>query len=308
MSKKEEGSRVSGLGSEEKNHHEEHEGHEEGNTKASMIVIDIETYRTRDEGAVARVTQDALLKQPAQNTAKELKLTWDTERARDERVSVALSKTSVDVLLAEVLCIATRSELGATTFDGMGQSEGDMLYEFVEEMDRVAGPQTIWVGHNIASFDLPILLNRMRRYGVVPPKHFPVYVNGRWQGRVFDTMKRTPCSNGLGLVSLDNTCAAYGVPLREVMWAGAPMEGSRVAEAFEAGAIETILEYCAEDVITELKLYGAMTFDFTWGTYGVGSEAAERVSEIERDETLTDTQKALAVYDVMNRAGLIPRV
>jgi len=133
-------------------------------------------------------------------------------------------------------------------------------------------------------------------------------VNGRWQGRVFDTMKRTPCSNGLGLVSLDNTCAAYGVPLREVMWAGAPMEGSRVAEAFEAGAIETILEYCAEDVITELKLYGAMTFDFTWGTYGVGSEAAERVSEIERDETLTDTQKALAVYDVMNRAGLIPRV
>ena len=277
--------------------------------KAAVIVIDIETYRTRDEVAVARVTQDALLKQPASNTAKELKLTWDTERAREERVRAALSKTSVDVLLAEVLCVATISdEGGIRTFDAMRQGEAEALLEWADAMNEIAGPQTIWVGHNVAGFDLPVLLNRMRRHGIVPPRNFPVYTGGRWQGGVFDTMKRTPCSNGMGFVSLDATCEAYGLEVKGIDWAGGPMDGSRVADCFEAGEFDVLLEYCREDAITELKLYGAMTFDSTWGTYGVGSDVAEQVGVIEGDESLTDTQKALAVYHVMNRAGLVPRV
>jgi hypothetical protein len=290
--------------------------------KARLIVLDVETYRTRDERAVQRVTQEILEKRPAQNTRVDVKAMWDTEEARVKRVQDALERTSVDVLLAEVLCVSfvldpprdpgdlERKFQDETLICGtywIDESEAALL-ALAGYWDECTGPETVWVGHNVCGFDLRVLLNGWRRHRIRPPKHFPSFVNGRWLGRVYDTMLRTPCANGLGFVSLEDSCAAYRVRLREVMWGGEPVDGSRVGEMYQAGETDVIQKYCMDDVVSTADLYMSMTCGDKWGTWDAGNAVAEAVSEIEGDGGLTPAQKALAIMTVLDRAGLVPRV
>lgn len=287
-----------------------------GNGKARRITFDLETYRTRNAAVVKRVAEEAIAKRPAQNQPKAVKETWDTERAMTLRGVEALAKTAVDVLLAEVLCCCTSEDYG----DGGGPTEqqfeamsGDMTED--EALDVLAaywrlaaGPQTIWCGHNILGFDLPVLLNRWRHHRIQPPEWFPSYNAGRWYGRVYDTMRRVPCANGLGYVSLSAVCESYGLPeAKSVAWRGQPLTGEFVGEAYEAGDWQTILEYCSADVRAVDELYQVMTMGGAWGTYDVRSDVAEQVAEIEGSPELTEGARAIAVYQVLDAAGLIPR-
>jgi DNA polymerase III epsilon subunit-like protein len=275
--------------------------------KARRITLDVETYRTRNAGIVARVEQDALDKRPAQNTLKELKTLWDTDAARGERAREALAKTALDVLIAEILCVCWRVDGEPHSVNGMVRSEQAALLDLAEGWDEMAGPETIWCGHNIAGFDLPVILNAWRRHGITPPKHFPCYID-RWRGRIFDTMRRVPCANGLGFVSLAAVCEAYGLVCpKATEWLGAPMDGSRVGAAFEAGAWETVLEYCDEDTQVTETLYLHMTGNDTHSTFDRPDQIAAEIAEIEASE-LPDSTKKISVYTVMDRAGLIPRV
>lgn len=277
-------------------------------TKVRQIYFDTETYRTRNEAAIKRVCDAAIAKQPAQNTAKELKLEWNTEEGRDARAKAALDKTAVNVLLAEVLVVCySHSEEGFCA-NGMRQTEREALEGLAKDWAALSCCDTIWIGHNIQNFDLPLLLNRFRRHGITPPPDFPKFSNGRWIGRVFDTMTRTPCENGLGLVSLDSAMEAYGIPVGEgVQWQGEAMNGARVGAAFEAGEYDVIQEYCMEDVIGVIALYERMTFCGTWGTYDTRDSVAEQIRVIEQSD-LSEAVKALAKYEVIDKAGLVPRV
>jgi len=278
--------------------------------KAKYVVIDAETYRTRDEAVIRGLEQEAMAKRPNTNTRKELKLTWDTEAEIMRRVEEALAKTSTDVLLAEILCVCVKADEDACVIQlsGMGKfCQTECLKNTAFSLSDITGPDTIWIGHNIAGFDLPLLLNRFRRHGVTPPEHFPVFTGRRWMGRVFDTMLRTPCQNSLGYVSLEDVCRAYGLPsAKSTMWNGAPMDGSRVGEAYEAGEYDLILEYCAADVWIEEQLYQRMTFDGRWGTYDLRTAVAEQIAEIDASG-LDDTAMRVAKFNVLEAAGLVPR-
>lgn len=278
--------------------------------KARLIVFDIETYQTRNPLAIERVGRSAIEKKCPGNARKEDKLQWNTEIARSNRAKEALAKTAVDVLLAEPLCLCARMD---------GEPYSHWLYEWDlrETADRllmtrqmlhsVAGPETVWCGHNIAAFDLPVILNAWRRYGIEPPEHFPQYVNGRWRGRVFDTMLRTPGGNGLGMVSLDDVCTAFGLgSAKSKQWRGEPFDGSKVAAAFEAGETNLILEYCMDDVEIQEQVYNVLTAGGRWGTFDRHDALAQQIDEI-RASSLTEGQKAITILGLLEGAGLVPR-
>jgi len=281
----------------------------ENNGKARLIVLDIETYRTRDAELVEQISQEAIDKRPAQNALKELKLEWDTETAREARAAEALAKTAVDPLLAEVLCcaVAVGADGGRLEFEGMTESnDRPMLAQLAEDLNQMAGPRTIWVGHNIEGFDLPVLLNRWRHYDIRPPEHFPMPVRHGWRGWVYDTMLRCPSKNGMGFVSLDDACAAYGIAGESIFWRGEPMDGSRVGEAFKAGKYDMIMRYCDQDVQTTRALYLRMTAGDTWGTYGLADEVAQQIAAIEASGQ-SEGVRAIAKCAVLERAGLVPK-
>lgn len=275
--------------------------------KARLIVLDIETYRTRNEAVIERIRQEQYERACPVNKPKEEKFAWNTTAGREARVAEALDKTACDPLLAEVLCCVYQAD-GKAQGSSCFYDEADGLLDAANALDALAGPETVWCGHNLAGFDLPVLLNRWRRYELCPPEHFPVFHGGRWRGRVWDTMLRTPCKNGLGLVSLDDVCLAYGMgAAKSVAWRGTPMDGSRVGEAYEAGEYDLILEYCMADVAVQEALYYRQTANDTWGTFDARHDVAERLAEID-DSGLSEGARAIAKLQVLEGAGLVPRV
>ena len=278
-------------------------------SKARRITFDCETYQTRNPEIVDRITRQALEKQPAQNTAKDIKTEWNTTAAREARVREVLNKTAVDVLIAEILCACWRADGEPYSVQGMFDgTEKSQLEKLAEELEEQSNANTIWVGHNIAGFDLAILLNGWRRNGLRPPTHFPEFINGRWRGRVYDTMHRIPCANGLGLVSLKDACSAYRLTCpKGTLWKDEPMNGSRVAEAFEAGEYDLILEYCDEDVVINDLLYLHITGNDTHSTFDRPDGLAAAIAEI-RASDMPEGAKAVSINKLLDDAGLIPYV
>jgi hypothetical protein len=272
-------------------------------SKARLITFDIETYCTRNPRAIEAITAEALAKRPAQNTAKELKLEWDTEAAREKRVDEALGKTACDPALAEPICVCVAVGQGKPVpFPIEDVADLASVRDHLEEM---AGPQTVWCGHNIEGFDLPVLLSAWRRAGITPPRHFPQPGrSGRWFGWVYDTMQRFPSKTPF--VSLDDACLALGIEGKAMTWQGEPFDGSRVGKAFEEGEIDLIVDYCLADVEIERALYMAMTAGDTWGTYGLDDDVAGRIEEL-RAEPMSEGTRAIAILNVLEQAGIVPR-
>ncbi len=283
--------------------------HHEAAPNTRLMVFDIETYRTRNPAVLDRIRAEAAEKQPASNTRKELKMAWHTEAAREERSREAVAKTSQDPLIAEPLVVCWEADGEPYFADMMSHPEREQLALLVEWWDSQTNQETIWCGHNICGFDLPILLNRWRHHRITPPEHFPQYRHGKWRGRVWDTMLRTPSKNGLGMVGLRDVCEAYGVSAAKdtVYWRGAPMDGSRVAEAFEAGEYELIVNYCADDVSVQRELYMRQTANDTWGTFDRHSDLAEQVLEIQQAKGLSEGARAIAILKLLESNGLMPR-
>lgn len=284
--------------------------------KADRITFDIETYRTRCAAFAEEIRKEALEKRPAANTRKDIKTEWDTAAAREARANEALAKTALDPLMAEVLIVSSLSDGDMQSFTAWGgdddrdhgEIEGQMLLEVAQYWENIAGPDTWWVGHNIGGFDLPVMLGAFRRHGITPPKHFPRFQKGRWFGRVYDSMQQAPNNNG-GFVSLDTLSKSLGLPsAKSVTWMGEPMTGKRVALAYENQQYTLLEKYCEADVEAEDAVFCRMTFDGAWGLGGRNEDAAAAIAEVNADSQLTDIQKKVTIYNILDAAGLIPRV
>lgn len=279
---------------------------------AKRVVVDLETYRTRNPLLVEALRKEQIEKRPAQNKSKEEKNNWDTSAGREERIAEALAKTAVDPMRAEILCIAVGiDDRSPISINAMPDDEFVALCEFTNLMDEEAGPETTWVGHNLQHFDLPVLLSRFRALGVNPPNHFPSWQGRYWAGRVYDTMLRTPNTNGLGLVSLEDACQAYGIPSSKTKFcledeAHTPLHGGTVRLAFERKEYAAIQRYAEEDIAVTRDLYLVQTFGCSRDCWEAEDGNLEVIREI-RDSDLPPEQKAPLLLKALADKGLISR-
>lgn len=281
----------------------------EPTAKASVIVFDIETYSTRNNELMEQIRSEAVEKRPAQNTLKALKTTWDTTEARAQRGAEAVGKTALDPLLASVLVVAWQADgvEGVTPVWCDADEEAAGLLQLAEDWERMAGPETVWVGHNIEGFDMPVLLGAWNRHDIEPPAWFPRFHRGRWQGRVYDTMQNTP-NNRAGFVSLDALSRALGLPgAKSVDWKGEPMNGSRVAAAFEEGQFGLLQTYCLADVYAEAAVFQRLTHGGTYGVHPRENAIRDALLPIWGADHLDDITKKVASFDALQTLGVIPR-
>lgn len=279
-----------------------------------MVLIDIETYRTRDPRLIEMIRREAVARKPNHNTLKELKATWNRPEDEQARASEALAKTSLDPLRAEILCVGVAiDEVEPRVFTGMwppNESEQNMLEALAQHLRLNTSAETIWAGHNAEGFDFPIMLNRWRRHGIVPPESFPQPHNGKMRGRVYDTMLRVPSGHGLGMVSLRDACLAYGLPepkTKLTMPNGDPMGGHMVGIAFEAGEYGLLEDYCLEDMVAVKALYDACTFGGQWGTWEVDEALEAAIGAVRRTPNMGRDQQSTVVLEILAEAGKIPR-
>ncbi len=270
---------------------------------ASWIVLDIESYRTRNERVIAALAEEALNAKPCRNAPKADKERWNSPESRKKRVDDAIEKTAVDPLLAEPLIVCVSVDEETSEFTAWDGTIRDLMERFAATVARRCNKDTVWAGHNIGGYDLPLLVTWWQRLGMRVPESFPVpMAGGKWRGRIFDTMRRIPTKTGF--ISADQACSAFDIPCKTVMWKGEPMVGSRVIEAYDAGECGVIAEYCRQDVRAETALFLRLTCGGAWGLWERSDMTAEQLREIAESD-LSAAQKWLSAMPLLQSAGLL---
>lgn len=158
-----------------------------------------------------------------------------------------LESTGLDGSFGRIccLCYAFEDEPVVTLYG----DEAQILIKFWAAAEKV----DLFVGFNILDFDLRFIYQRSIILGVKPGRQlsFAKYRNDP----IYDIMWEWSKWNNTR-ISLDTLAKALGIPSSK----GGEIEGRNVAQAYRAGRLKEICEYCAKDVEVTRSIYNRMVF------------------------------------------------
>jgi len=138
----------------------------------------------------------------------------------------------------------------------LGSGEAELVQRFFEGIERFSPDLVSWNG---AAFDLPVLSYRALLAGVAAPRFWetgdkdPAFRHnnylGRYHWRHTDLMDVLSGFQGRSRVSLVNMASLLGLPGK------LGFDGSQVWEAWQAGNVRAIREYCETDVLNTWLIY-----------------------------------------------------
>lgn len=222
------------------------------------LTVDLETRPSTDENTLAVLCED--ITPPAQMKKPETIAKWNREE-RQEAIKKAVQKTSLDGAYGHICAISW-------AFDDeeaqaiVGPDEKELLMTFYSDFEKIANPldghpvSIKMINHNLYGFDLPFLRKRSMILGIRPPMQILHAMHARpWDSIIADTMLMWD-SDTSKKISLDKLCLLLGLPSPKQNG----VDGSQIAEMFDAGQYEEIGEYGKGDVIAARRCYKAMTF------------------------------------------------
>jgi hypothetical protein len=217
--------------------------------------MDIETIPSDDPAIIADIA--AGIRPPGNLKKAETIEAWE----RDEKPGAlleAVKKTALDGTFGRICCIGF-----AVNDDAADVRYGDeaetitaffaWLIEAARISDYTERQSAIFIGHNILSFDLRFLWQRCVVNGIRPPAFIP-FNTKPWDGKVFDTMTAWNPERERR-ISLDKLCRALGVPSSK-----GDLDGSKVAEYWQAGRHKEVAAYCMADVEAVRQCHKRMVF------------------------------------------------
>lgn len=206
----------------------------------TYLYLDLESIPTQSDDAKARIA--STVKPPASMKKADTIAAWEAND-KPQAVKEAIEKTSFNGAYGHVACIgwALDNEPAQSVIWPLDvDSEAATIYTFKSIVESAVGyGSPVIVGHNVAEFDIRFLWQRAFVLGVKMPAWFPRDPK-LWGREVFDTM--TAFAGARNTISMDNLCAALGIPGKD------DMDGSMVAEAWANGEYQRIAEYCRRDV------------------------------------------------------------
>lgn len=225
------------------------------------VFIDIETIPTEDQAVIAEIT--ATIKPSGAMKKAETIAAWEAND-KPAAIAEAVAKTAFDGIYGKIICIGCAdSDDDPVAFTG---EEPDILTAFFKWARSAArltytsgesreGQSLIFIGHNLVGFDLRFLWKRSVINKIKMPGGLLKACRAKpWDGIVADTMTMWDADRDKR-ISLDKLCKALGVQSPKN-----GMDGSKVYEAYKAGEIERIAEYCCGDVVATREVYHRLMF------------------------------------------------
>lgn len=233
-------------------------------TPAGFICLDIETCHA-SEKVIAAASESWT---PPANVK-------DPDKIEQKRVEAMMKIREKSALLdaSPIGCISARTEREGRVFNGINKKEykvnhsevipcGDekgMLEEFRTWLDGVTTDDTVLIGFNHISFDLPRLRAGYIRHRLKLPRILaPRLLEDERQPAV-DVMRLylkwfTAENHREIFISLDEVARGLGLPSYKDR-----IDGSVVPDFIKDGKIKEVLTYCAVDTMATLQAYLLMT-------------------------------------------------
>ena len=155
-----------------------------------------------------------------------------------------------------------------------GESEGELIQRFFEGIEKYTPQIVSWNG---GGFDLPVLHYRGLIHGVKAPRYWDMgeddrdfkwnnYIS-RYHSRHLDLMDLLALYQGRANAPLSDLAQLMGLPGK------LGMEGSQVWEAYQAGKLTDIRNYCETDVVNTYLIY--LRFQMMRGTLTADQHRAQ---------------------------------
>lgn len=181
----------------------------------------------------------------------------------DDEVDDKWRKTSFDGGLGQIACISVAfgNDVPINLYhEDWKNKESDVLKSFYELVNAAikneGGRRPLFVGHNVAEFDLRFMYQRSIMLGIKPPVVMPYNVKP-WDDAIFDTM--TAWSGFKKTVKLDKLCRIFGIAQKGAE-IGEEIDGSQVWDYVQRGEIAKVALYCGGDVERCRGVYKRLTF------------------------------------------------
>lgn len=219
-----------------------------------ICFLDTETLPTIDPDLIAAIESE-VSPPGSMKKAETIENWWATEGVEARREAVR--RTSLDGGTGRLGALAwgwsDQPIVSAhTAVDGEWSidRERELLRGFFAELDDFRAenrvPPTL-VGHNVSGFDIRWLWKRSIVLGIRPPAWWPVDARPWDADRVQDTMLMWEGSKGR--ISQDRLARTLGIRGKGAI------DGSQVADRWDAGEHEEIRLYCADDVRTVREIW-----------------------------------------------------
>jgi 3'-5' exonuclease len=177
--------------------------------------------------------------------------------------------------------LRSRDDLRVWSLGDVNSSEAELVERFFAGIERFSPDLVSWNG---SGFDLPVLGLRALQAGVQAPRYWETgdgdtafrYNNylSRFHWRHTDLMDVLSCYQGRGRVSLQNAAYLLGLPGK------LGFSGGQVWDAWLAGNLVGIRQYCETDVLNTYLIY--LRFEMMRGRF-----TSERYAdEVERVKAL----------------------
>lgn len=235
------------------------------------VIFDIETLPTNDPQVIADLRKDAEAEKAAvkapSNYKDEAKIAEFVAAKHAEinaGIEERIAKTSFSGLEGRIACISWQIDDGEPFATSAEFTERQVIQQFYASVEALSHRprhegtyqiETSFVGHNIASFDLPFLKHRSIILGVTPPQIFrKAFAAKPWDSIIQDTMllwSSDPHKRG----SMDRLCRAFGIPGK------GDFDGSMVASTWPTDP-QKVIDYCKDDVRRTWEVYKRITFQF----------------------------------------------
>ncbi|MGI9304327.1 MAG: 3'-5' exonuclease [Gammaproteobacteria bacterium] len=190
-------------------------------------------------------------------------------------------------VVAISIVLQTRDSVKVWSLGDETSSEAELLRRFYDGLDRFEPTLVSWNG---SGFDLPVIHYRSLLHGVSAPRYWDVgddnqqfrYNNylGRFHWRHTDLMDVLAAYNPRAFAPLDQIAGILGLPGKM------GMGGDKVWEAYLAGKLDAIRDYCETDVLNTYLVY--LRFELIRGSLG---EEGYRAACDRLDQSLTALDK-----------------
>jgi 3'-5' exonuclease len=137
-----------------------------------------------------------------------------------------------------------------------GSTEKELIERFYDGIERFTPQLVSWNG---SGFDLPVLHYRSLRHGVSAARYWETGENdnnfkwnnylSRYHSRHLDLMDVIALYNNRAFAPLDQVATLLGFPGKM------GMSGSKVFDAYQAGELKGIRDYCETDVLNTWLVY-----------------------------------------------------
>lgn len=234
-----------------------------------VLVFDIETIP--DVDGFRRINDLS----PELSDAEVAELAFQQKRARTGNDFLPLHLQRV-VSISCVLRAGDSFKVWSLSEPELG--EGEIIQRFFDGIEKFTPQLVSWNG---GGFDLPVLHYRAMLHGVAAPRYWDLgdgdyadsrdfkwnnYIS-RYHTRHLDLMDLLALYNGRANAPLDELAKLFGFPGK------LGMDGSKVWEAWQAGKIGDIRDYCETDVVNTYLVFSR--FRRLRGELSVSDEQAE---------------------------------